>query len=98
MALPEAYNREQVDEHLTQRLNGLKIEVGTILGDASAQMELIKIEVSRVVAEGEKIQKQVVTDGQRGDQLRSDINVTHEKVRHRSTLRTPRSTSTDSKE
>ena len=80
MSLPESYNREEVDTHLTQRLEGLKIEFGTILNDASAQMELIKAEVAKVVSEGEKIREQVVIDSTRGDQLRHDINVTHEKV------------------
>ena len=80
MALPEAYDREQVDTHLTQRLEGVKIEIGTILNDAAAQMELIKEEVAKVVSEGERIREQVVIDSARGDQLRNDINVTYEKV------------------
>ena len=97
MALPEAYDRDQVDAHLTQRLNGLKIEFGTILSDAGTQMELIKTEVSKVVSEGERIREQVVIDSTRGDQLRHDVNVTHERsLRHSRTSRKPRSTSTAS--
>ena len=38
MALPESYDREQVDTHLTQRLSGLKIEFGTILNDVPSYL------------------------------------------------------------
>ena len=55
MALPESYDRDQVDAHLTQRLEGVRMQFGQILEDARTQMQAITGEVARVVQEGTQI-------------------------------------------